>query len=285
MKISICSDLHLEFGDIELSKFDNVEGAQVLVLGGDITVSHAFTDKDVNMKSAALAARTHALWAHVNSKYDSVIYIMGNHEHYHGDFAETEHILRKELEQYEHIYFLEKEWLTIPEGTSFVTFVAGTLWTNFDGHNEDLMRNASRCMNDYRGVTNSSRFITSPNQPPRAAAFSPQDSYDEHNLTFDTISHVVDSFKDGKIVVCTHHAPTQLSKRPDEWDDSDMHYFYNSDLEEFIKNNPNIVLWTHGHTHAQYEHNIGNALVACNPRGYIGYQEIANYFELKTYEI
>ena len=36
MKIAICSDVHLEFGDLMLQ---NTEGAEVLVLSGDIMVT------------------------------------------------------------------------------------------------------------------------------------------------------------------------------------------------------------------------------------------------------
>jgi 3',5'-cyclic AMP phosphodiesterase CpdA len=36
MKIAVCSDLHLEFGDINLQNTDN---ADVLILGGDICVA------------------------------------------------------------------------------------------------------------------------------------------------------------------------------------------------------------------------------------------------------
>jgi predicted phosphodiesterase len=36
MKIAICSDIHLEFGDINLQ---NTENADVLILGGDICVA------------------------------------------------------------------------------------------------------------------------------------------------------------------------------------------------------------------------------------------------------
>jgi predicted phosphodiesterase len=41
MKIAVCSDLHLEFGDLVLR---NEEGADVLILGGDILVA-----KDLEM--------------------------------------------------------------------------------------------------------------------------------------------------------------------------------------------------------------------------------------------
>ena len=46
MKLAICSDLHLEFGDITLKN----EGADVLILGGDIMTAqelHDFKADDV----------------------------------------------------------------------------------------------------------------------------------------------------------------------------------------------------------------------------------------------
>jgi len=45
MKIAICSDLHLEFGDINLQNTDN---ADVLILGGDICVASDIGKPDSN---------------------------------------------------------------------------------------------------------------------------------------------------------------------------------------------------------------------------------------------
>ena len=41
MKIAVCSDLHLEFGDITLK---NEEGADVLILSGDIVIANDMHD-------------------------------------------------------------------------------------------------------------------------------------------------------------------------------------------------------------------------------------------------
>ena len=41
MKIAVCSDLHLEFGDIDLK---NTENADVLILSGDITIADYMHD-------------------------------------------------------------------------------------------------------------------------------------------------------------------------------------------------------------------------------------------------
>ncbi|CAB4134426.1 Calcineurin-like phosphoesterase domain, ApaH type [uncultured Caudovirales phage] len=287
MKIDICSDLHLEFGNVDLKVFDNPENHQVLVLGGDITLANAFKTEETSPRSARIARDTRALFAHVNDRYDAVIYLMGNHEHYHGNFATSEKILREELtDAFNNVYFLEKEWVTIPdkEFGGIVTFVGGTLWTNFDSGNEHLMRRAEYMMNDYAS-RNSARDVVKEDGSVASGYLKANDTYEDHGKMFDTIAAVAGSIPDGRVVVCTHHAPTTKSLRPDEWPDAEIHNFYHSDLDRFIENNPSIKLWTHGHTHAQYEHIIGNAIVACNPRGYIGHQRIADHFALKTYEI
>ena len=44
MKVAVCSDLHLEFGTIELK---NTESADVLILSGDICLAFYFINKQV----------------------------------------------------------------------------------------------------------------------------------------------------------------------------------------------------------------------------------------------
>jgi len=44
MKVALASDVHLEFGPISL---DNTEGADVLILSGDICVAKDVMDRDV----------------------------------------------------------------------------------------------------------------------------------------------------------------------------------------------------------------------------------------------
>ena len=60
---------------------------------------------------------------------------------------------------------------------------------------------------------------------------------------------------------------------------------YSSDLSQFILDNPQIKLWTHGHTHETFDYVIGETRIVCNPRGYIGYENRADEFKLKTIEI
>jgi hypothetical protein len=64
-----------------------------------------------------------------------------------------------------------------------------------------------------------------------------------------------------------------------------MNTAYSSDLTEFMLDNPMIKLWTHGHTHEDFDYMVGSTRVFCNPRGYDGYEERADRFKLKSVEI
>jgi hypothetical protein len=58
-----------------------------------------------------------------------------------------------------------------------------------------------------------------------------------------------------------------------------MNGAYSSDLSDLILDHPQIKFWTHGHTHDQFDYMIGSTRVVCNPRGYKGYEESAEYFD------
>ena len=60
---------------------------------------------------------------------------------------------------------------------------------------------------------------------------------------------------------------------------------FSSDLSEFILNHPQIKLWTHGHTHDEFDYTIGSTRIVCNPRGYANYERQADEFKLKFVEI
>ena len=86
MKIAIASDVHLEFGDLILK---NEENADVLILSGDICVASDFSDADYSNLKDGRSQRYVDFFTRCASEFSKVIYVVGNHEHYHGDFAET----------------------------------------------------------------------------------------------------------------------------------------------------------------------------------------------------
>jgi hypothetical protein len=60
---------------------------------------------------------------------------------------------------------------------------------------------------------------------------------------------------------------------------------FRSKLDDFIAVRPQIKLWIHGHTHHNFDYEIGSTRVVCNPRGYIDYESIADNFKLQYVEV
>ena len=108
--IQLLSDLHLEFGGLELS------GGDVLLLAGDITVADYLrperTDKDArNLKKVC-----DQFFFEECDKYKKVFYIAGNHEHYSGVYEDTHDILRQYLNG-TNVTYLQNEVAEIDDNT------------------------------------------------------------------------------------------------------------------------------------------------------------------------
>jgi len=299
MKIALASDVHLEFGHLELN---NVDNADVLVLSGDICVASKF------------GPNYDQFFQDASRLFKNVVYIMGNHEHYDGDFAKSESILRAALERYSNVHFLEKEIVKIDD----VTFIGGTLWTDMNKEDPLTMYHVQRRMNDFRIVRNSNRMVvrTVPlyelnpdytedgknggkyatkeggglievgqKKKQEPSTFCPEDAVPEHKAMIEYIRTVIEGKFDEKFVVVGHHAPSRQSTHPRYQHDALMNGAYSSSLDEFILDHPQIKLWTHGHTHEDFDYMIGTTRVFCNPRGYINYESKADNWTLKSVEI
>jgi hypothetical protein len=90
---------------------------------------------------------------------------------------------------------------------------------------------------------------------------------------------------DQKFVVVGHHAPSKLSTHPRYADEVIMNGGYSSSLDEFMMDHPQIKLWTHGHCHNKFDYMIGSTRIVCNPRGYDGYEDLAERFKLQYVDI
>ena len=314
MRIALASDVHLEFGDLHLK---NEQSADVLILSGDICVAADLGRPDPhNFMEGAKSNRIVDFFKRCSFQFPHVIYIMGNHEHYNGDFATSGNKIKSMLESnmLSNVYLLDKEIKTIDD----VTFVGGTLWTDMNEHNEMTMNHVSQRMNDFRCVRNSLRMISrkvpiyelNPDytedgkngnkyatkegggyieighkRKEEASHFSPEDAYDDHKKMVGYIQSVIEGKFDQKFVVVGHHAPSKASTHPRYQTEVIMNGAYSSRLDQFILDNPQIKLWTHGHTHEDFDYMIGSTRVVCNPRGYDGYEERADNFKIKYVEI
>ena len=267
MKIALASDIHLEFGAIEL---ENTESADVLILAGDICQA-----VDVN-NDTTMGRRVQTFFQQVNDRFPQVIYIMGNHEHYEGDYARSSERLQKMLDDHgcHNVQLLEKDTVTIND----VTFVGGTLWTDFNRQDSLCMWHAGQSMNDYRICKNSGRGISGGGY---ASRLQPEDTLADHKAMLDYIRLITEGQHDKKFVVAVHHAPSSLSVAAFYKDDLLMNGNFYTDLSEFILDRPQIKLICHGHMHNVSDYLIGTTRVVCNPRGYVGHERRAELFELK----
>lgn len=273
MKIAVCSDLHLEFGDLDLT---NDENAEVLILSGDILVAADLvsgTVLPVTNNVQERADRYNAFIARCCERFPEVIMVAGNHEHYHGDFATTHDIINKAFADLENFNYLDKEFMAIKG----VLFFGGTLWTDMNGEDPITMSRMHGTMNDYVQTKN-----TGPNA---GGKLLPQDTVEEHYAFRRELDLVLERFPDMSVVVVGHHAPSKASTHPRYKTEYYMNGAYSTNLDNFILDRRQIKLWTHGHTHEPFDYMIGTTRVVCNPRGYINYETSADNFVLKYWEV
>jgi hypothetical protein len=286
MKIAIASDIHLEFGDLDIENTDN---AEVLILSGDICVAADLDMRDRRQTELGFARyrseRFHDFFERCSANFPHVIYVMGNHEYYHSDFATELDEVRRKLEYLPNLYILEREVKVIDD----VTFIGGTLWTDMNNQDALTLYHMRTMMNDFRVITNSTtpvHFRTPEGEfKTRVGKFSPEDSVEEHVKMKQYIQSVVQGNHDRKYVVVGHHSPSRCSTHEMYADDTVMNGGYSSNMDEFITDHPQIKLWTHGHTHHVFDYVIGETRVICNPRGYAGHEVRADEFELLTVEV
>lgn len=298
MKIAVTSDVHLEFGDLDLH---NDENADVLILGGDIFVAEDiknFSEIDGQIMAATPSMlgrgdRYRNFLKRCSERFPHVILIMGNHEHYHGDYAQTANVIHTVVGEFTNIHFLDKEWRII----NGILFYGGTLWTDMNGEDNETMREMSYCMNDYRGVKNSAKKVQfkvpslDENNPDgfqykeRDANFTPEDGVEDHKAFLKILDNVLALHPNIPTVVVGHHAPSKASTHPKYKNEIMMNGAYSTDLDNFILDRRQIKLWTHGHTHEDFDYMIGTTRIVCNPRGYDGYEERADNFKLKYVEV
>ena len=267
MKLAIASDLHVEFGDINLV---NEQGADVLILAGDIVML-----KDLD-KQSERGETARNFFKRVSFQFPRTLYVMGNHEHYSGDFAKGPERFQNFCNHHAitNITLLDKQSVII-DGYDFY---GGTLWTDFNDMDTMTMHNAETAMNDYHGVKNSDDTVS--------WKFLPKHALRDHTRMVGYLQTCMDNYReskrtDNRVVVITHHAPSRSSVHEKYAHDRLMNGNFYSDLDAFILANPQIQLWVHGHMHDPFDYGIGGTRVVCNPRGYVQYEQRAEEFEIK----
>ena len=277
MRVDLVSDLHLEFGELTLP------GGDILIVSGDACEARYLDKSSYGPDSVYFSfedprkkvGRFYRFFAEECAKYRHTILVMGNHEHYGGQFEKTYDHIKANLP--DNVHLLEKETLVLDD----VLFVGATMWTDMNKGDALTMFHLKEGMNDYRTVKMKNGEIYH--------KLTPQRTMEEHIRTKQYFEMVLKNNQEREqplpVVMVTHHAPSKLSIKPQYEGDQLMNGGYSSDLSEFMLDHPEVKVWTHGHTHDEFKYQVGETTVLCNPRGYAGYEHRAGNFVPKWFDI
>lgn len=231
MKIRLLSDLHLELSPWEPPKVQ----ADVTVLAGDIH-SH-----------------THALSWIEQYIEGQVIYVPGNHEFYGAEL----HGIRAELKRRAstRVHVLDNAAIEL-DG---VRFLGSTLWTDYMlyGSGDEMaraMREAKRSLIDHEAIRCAPRSL-----------FSPTQAQELHRESVAWLTAQLYTETNKKTVVVTHHLPS-LQSVAERFKAHPLSAAFASNLDHLVQR---ADIWIHGHTHDNFDYNLGKCRVVCNPRGYV----------------
>lgn len=173
MRIQYFSDIHLEFGPLEITPTD----ADVIVAAGDIGIGRQGLD-----------------WLKLFRK--PVIYVAGNHEFYGQEHFSTLTNLTSGAGG-SNVQFMEKRSWEYED----VRFLGCTLWSDLGGNDNDQLQELVSIVNDFRKI----RY--------RADLLNPESYIRLHQESRRWLFAELAKPFPGKTVVVTHHAPTPWSWR------------------------------------------------------------------------
>ncbi len=239
MNFQLISDMHINHGLRAI-----VPSAPYLLMAGDIC--HADD-----------APRFYEWFESVSKNWQRVFYVPGNHEYYNGDILNADEKLKTLLRNFKNVQVLQRECAVVEDD---VLVVGTTLWTNCNKGDLNTMMILQRHMSDYHVVRIGGRRIV------------PQDTIElfNRNLRFIKTALAENSrrAKPRTVVVMTHHAPSMQSIDPLFASYRRENGGYVTDLEPFIREQKNVALWVHGHTHSANTYRVGETKIVCNPCGY-----------------
>lgn len=243
MKLRYISDLHTEHCDFILPVEDDpyepsVEEEEVLIIAGDIG------EIEPDRKGHKIFLEN------VCSRFKAVIYVLGNHEFYHGDIVHSVTKLRARYAHLENLIILDTESIVIED----VAIIGATLWTKII---PQFAAKVEARLNDYAFIKYDGEALTTDKVV--------ELHEEQKKFIYDSITKFRNDPNIRKVVVVSHHAPTLLSITP-MWAGHELNSAYASNLMEEIKQNPPD-LWFHGHIHENLQYDIGIGKVICNPRG------------------
>ena len=244
------SDWHLEMlahdnnaaGTLRASVVKNQSGADVLILAGDIIEARILTASKESTKYP-IKRNTLKIFEELCKAYEKVLYVMGNHEHYRGTLQKTKGIIEDATDHLDNFVVLENEVIAIND----VKVFGATFWTDLGGPVNEWF--VQQQMNDYKLIK-----TLSPNYRKLRAS----DTVNEHINSSIKLKEFLESNKDQKMVVVTHHAPhyNMIHELYRTSTDNSLNHAYYSDQTKLMCAYDNLKAWVSGHTHATIHDSI-----------------------------
>lgn len=257
MFIREMSDIHLEFGELSIPPMPE-DKETVLILGGDLGL--VCTERQRETLGRFLV--------NASVMFRSVIYILGNHEHYNYSYIHTYTTIEQLIYKLglQNVFLLEHATKVFDN----VAFVGATLWTDYD-NDPAKMSLCGRAINDHRLITTGT--ILQPN----GWAFTPEMARQEHMKARTYVFNEAKKQKaaGNKVVIVVHHGISYKSVHK-EYDGSPINCAFVSALDNEVVEAKADILF-HGHTHKQFDYMLGETRVIVNPRGYFGVEDISGF--------
>jgi Icc-related predicted phosphoesterase len=244
VKLLVISDLHLEampdwVWPRTLPEFD------VAVIAGDI--------------AGSCTASVEALTMAAPLREKPIVFVPGNHEHYH-------HIIQDDLAEGRtaaagtNVHLLAGDAVTIHG----VRFIGATLWTDYRlfGSAKKSMVLAGQEMPDHAAI----RIREGDGPDAHISRFMPWHAAAMHRQDLAFLVEELSALFNGSTAVITHHLPSARSIGV-RFQGSALNAAFASDLEWLIdRTRPE--LWVHGHTHESCDYRLRGTRILCNPKGY-----------------
>jgi Icc-related predicted phosphoesterase len=239
MNIRILSDLHTEFKPFDVSVTPE-DSRTTLVLAGDIAVG---TESLPWFKCLC-------------ERFMNVVYVLGNHEFYHGEINFIRRFWKKEADKIDNWYVLDNDTVILGD----VRFIGATLWTDLMEADAYVGFKVASGISDYS-------IILFEDDEDNYRRLTPLDTKNEHAVSVNFIEMVLKKSFDGKTVVVTHHAPLPACVS-EKFRGHPLNCAFHSNLEHLFRQYE-FDVWIHGHMHdSVYLEDVYGKTVVCNPRGY-----------------
>ena len=246
LHIQYVSDLHLEFPQNRqwLAKRPLEVTGDILLVAGD----SAYLDLPESGNDTYSAYK---FWDWASEHYKQVIVCFGNHDFYgYYDLATMSNGFCKEIRHNVYAYYNNVVHL---DG---IDLIVSTLWSKIKPYDAFL---TEKNVSDFYRIKYDGHRLTA------------DDFNREHERCLAFIEQAISESDAEKIIVVTHHVPTQLCTAV-EFKNSTINGAFTVELGEFIADH-RIDYWIYGHSHRNIKAQIGETLIMSNQLGYVSDNE------------